>query len=222
MYITSYPPELKRQLIPLLRDSMHSLAPSDRDEMGIPSYLHRCHAMRWVYWQRLNLALRMAGSCTGTVVDFGCGSGVLLPVLARQAKQVLGIDERLQLSRTVTAHFDLANVELAEAGLSIPVGHKSVDLILALDVLEHLGDIGIVLAEFHRVLSPSGKLVISGPTENFVYRLGRRLAGFSGEYHKRSVYAVLDCAADYFCIRSIRRLFAICPFFLVAQCQKSD
>ena len=59
----------------------------------------------------------------------------------------------------------------------------SVDAIVAAEVLEHVEPLAPVLARFHTWLRPGGQLLVSLPTENRLYRLGRRLAGFSGHYH---------------------------------------
>jgi len=56
-------------------------------------------------------------------------------------------------------------------------------------VLEHVRDLQGTLAALLRLLKACGQMIISGPTENAVYRLGRKLAGpeFSGDYHERRV-----------------------------------
>jgi trans-aconitate methyltransferase len=66
------------------------------------------------------------------------------------------------------------------------------DLITALDVLEHVQDLPRTLEALLRLLSPAGTLVVSGPTENVLYRIGRRLAGseYSGDYHERGIGVV--------------------------------
>ena len=46
----------------------------------------------------------------------------------------------------------------------------SVDLVLATDVLEHIKHLPEVLSEFRRLLKPTGTLIISIPTEGFLYR----------------------------------------------------
>ena len=38
-----------------------------------------------------------------------------------------------------------------------------------------------------QALPDNGVLVITGPTENFMYRFGRKLAGFSGHYHHTTI-----------------------------------
>ncbi len=213
-----YPPQAKTRLIPLLQESARTLPQEFVDEMGLPSYLHRNLAMRWVYWRRLDIALQMLPPQVGTALDFGCGPGVLLPILSTYARRVFAIDQHLEITHKVTATFGLSNVELIKAAAHLPMEPKSVDLIIALDVLEHVEDIAGVLSEFRRILSPAGQVIISGPTENALYKLGRRLAGFSGVYHHRTIYDVIDETKRVFQIRRIAKLFTLYPFFLVALC----
>jgi len=39
------------------------------------------------------------------------------------------------------------------------------------------------MQSFHRCLKPGGSLLVSLPTEGWIYRVGRRLAGFDGHHH---------------------------------------
>ena len=79
-------------------------------------------------------------------------------------------------------------LELAEVESTIEAG--SLDYVVATDVLEHVPDLGSCIATFARLLRPAGLLVMSGPTETALYRLGRLLAGFAGKehYHHTDVF----------------------------------
>ena len=61
----------------------------------------------------------------------------------------------------------------------------SLDLIIAQESMEHLDDPQAYVMLFRRKLKPDGRLIMSAPTENMVYRLGRLVAGFGGKggYH---------------------------------------
>jgi len=50
-------------------------------------------------------------------------------------------------------------------------------------VLEHVEPVEDALELFKTWLKRDGALLVSLPTENRLYRLGRRLAGFKGHYH---------------------------------------
>ncbi len=56
---------------------------------------------------------------------------------------------------------------LLSGGPGVPLADKSVDLILLMDVLEHVREPGPILIELRRLLSNGGRLIISLP---FIYR----------------------------------------------------
>jgi predicted TPR repeat methyltransferase len=170
-----------------------ALGAAERDEMAIPSYLHSNPLMRWMAWKRVEvLAKRMnrlfaerpAPADSRVVMDFGCGTGVLFREAGRHADQIFGIDLVLDAARLLVDEMGLENVTLlspAEAEQRIP--ENMVDLVVAAEVLEHLDDLEETLRFFSSRLRPDGRLLISVPTENLLYRLGRKLAGFRGDYH---------------------------------------
>jgi hypothetical protein len=57
--------------------------------------------------------------------------------------------------------------------------------------------------------------VISGPTENFLYRLGRALAGpeYSGSYHERGISEVRMQLAERMQVIPIATLYWSFPLF---------
>ncbi len=216
----AYPRRLRAEVCAFLRELVNEIPPQERDEMGVPSYLHRNPAMRWLYWRRLDVALRLAGSDLGTVLDFGCGPGMLLPLLAARANRVLAVDDHLEVARRLADRFACPNVSLAPSESVAAMPPASADLILALDVLEHVPDLPATVAQLCRILVPGGRLLVSGSTENLLYRCGRRLAGFSGCYHRRSVYTVLEAIRPHLQISRSVTLPRACPLFILAACTK--
>jgi predicted TPR repeat methyltransferase len=167
------------------------LSRDDRDEMAIPSYLHPNPALRWMAWRRVTViadhlarvAKRNAGGST-TIMDFGCGTGVLLETCRQHADQVYGVDLVLDSARLLVSEWKLDHITLLhppEATAQVAPG--SLDVIVAAEVLEHVEPLEPTLEQFRTWLKPGGTLLVSLPTENALYRLGRRLAGFSGHYH---------------------------------------
>jgi 2-polyprenyl-3-methyl-5-hydroxy-6-metoxy-1,4-benzoquinol methylase len=166
------------------------LSREDRDEMAIPSYLHRNPALRWMAWRRVEVIARhlakavKAGERGTAVMDYGCGTGVLLEECSRAADRVWGVDLVLDSARLLVREWGLERVTLLtppEAAAQVPDG--SLDAIVAAEVLEHIEPLEPALDQFHRWLKPGGRLLVSLPTENRLYQLGRKLAGFSGHYH---------------------------------------
>jgi len=199
----------------LLRRMGERLAAADRDEMAIPSYLHRNPLLRWMSWRRIEVTARRI-ACRDpecTIMDFGCGTGVLFDAACRVARRVYGVDQVLAAAEMLVEAWGLDKVVLLapdEATTQIEPG--SVDLIVAAEVLEHIDPLAPTLDFFRERLAPRGRLLTSMPTENALYRFGRRLAGFHGEYHHhdaRSIDAELRKAG--FVRRHIERVPAPGP-----------
>lgn len=165
--------------------------------MAIPSYLHSNPALRWMAWRRLEVVVtamkRLAPpTSSGSVaLDFGCGSGVLFRDTLACFGRVVGVDLVLTAARAMVSELGLKDVSLytpTEADAAVPAG--SVDLLIAAEVLEHVDDLPPTLTQFKTWLKPNGRLLVSLPTENALYRLGRRLAGFSGHYHHSNAASI--------------------------------
>ena len=82
----------------------------------------------------------------------------------------------------------------------------SFDVILCLDVLEHVDDLGRHIERFRRLLRTDGVLVLSGPTESLFYRIGRAICGFKGDYHVRNVYDIESLLSDQFSMKTRKKL----------------
>ena len=100
------------------------------------------------------------------VLDFGCGEGPLSLYLARicQPKSILGVD----IDAHAIERANLALTRLGDAAVSfklsdtdrLPAADNSMDTILAFDCMEHVMQPENILAEWHRVLRPGGKVLI--------------------------------------------------------------
>lgn len=197
---------MKRVPEPLLRVIASRLSDDDRAEMALPSYLHANPALRFMAWRRVEVIAERATSflrgrpAPRTALDYGCGSGILFPELLGCVEQLYGVDLVLAGAEIVTTELELDRVTLLEPGELDTVRAGTVDAIVAMEVLEHVDDVAEVLHSFRRLLAPSGKLLVSLPTENALYRLGRRLAGFSGHYHHANARTV-DAAIRAFGFR---------------------
>jgi len=159
---------------------------ADIEETCIPSYLHPNPLAAGVAWMRLFAAVRLLRrfAPAGAVLDFGAAAGELAHLLpADRAYEFVEIDGRMAaaLDRAVP----WAVQRQAEA---LPLGHYAA--ICALDSLEHNDDVGAIVEQLRPALRADGVLILSGPTENALYRLGRRVAGFSGAYHKTNIYEI--------------------------------
>ncbi|MCP5366370.1 MAG: methyltransferase domain-containing protein [Hyphomicrobiales bacterium] len=188
------------------------------EESCVPSYVHGNLAAAAVSWWRLILAARLfraqaarLGVAPGPVLDFGAASGELSHFLGPGVPYHF-VEQDDLLAGALAAFVPGARREDAAA---LPPGRFAA--VFALDSLEHNDDVGALLDLLRDTLRADGLLVLSGPTENALYRLGRRLAGFSGHYHTTTIGDIERLTAQRF-TREARRLvpLALLPLFSVS------
>jgi 2-polyprenyl-3-methyl-5-hydroxy-6-metoxy-1,4-benzoquinol methylase len=192
------------------------------DEAGFPAYSHPNPLINWLFWQRLHTAMSYIEKQAPyeNVLDFGCGSGVMLAFLAQHSQHVTAMDIDLVPLERVKKHIPLGeNVVVLDANQTAisQLSPKSFDLINALDVLEHVDDLPRTLSGLLSLLKPGGQLVVSGPTENILYKMGRKFAGpeYSGEYHERGIAEIKRELARLADVQQIATLYWPIPLFEV-------
>jgi 2-polyprenyl-3-methyl-5-hydroxy-6-metoxy-1,4-benzoquinol methylase len=196
------------------------------DEAAFPAYSHPNPVINWLFWQRLRTAMDHIEKSAPfeKVLDFGCGSGVMLPFLAQHSKEVIAMDIDLLPLERVKKYIPLAaNVTVLDA-MQTPIAQlpaKSFDIINALDVLEHVDDLPRTLSDLLCLLKPGGQLVVSGPTENILYKLGRKMAGpeYSGDYHERGIAEIKRDLSKLATVTHIATLYQPLPLFDVFTAQ---
>ena len=190
------------------------------DEAGFPAYSHRNPLINWLFWQRLRVVMNYVEreAPYEHVLDFGCGSGVMLPFLCKISTRVtaMGID-LLPFEHVSRQQAFPANLEVHDARevtlKDLP--KASFDVIVATDVLEHVDDLLGTLVDMGALLRPAGQIIVSGPTENIFYKIGRALAGpeYSGDYHERGILEVRKILAEQMKVIHIATLYWPVPLF---------
>ena len=99
-----------------------------------------------------------------SVLDVGCGGGLLCEPLARLGATVTGLDASAPAIKTAQEH-------AGQSGLKIPYicdsiehlaqDHKKYDVITALEILEHVAAIGSFLDSVATLLKPDGIVILS-------------------------------------------------------------
>lgn len=112
------------------------------------------------------------------ILDLGCGTGILMTELERYA-DVTGVDFSEQ-AVNFSRERGLRNVSLGDA-TKISFAGESFDIVLALDVLEHIKDDSKAISEIRRVLKPGGKTIIFVPTFKILWSVTDELS----EHHRR-------------------------------------
>jgi 2-polyprenyl-6-hydroxyphenyl methylase/3-demethylubiquinone-9 3-methyltransferase len=139
------------------------------DPKGKMAPLHRINPLRLGFirdaaCRKFDRNARRLGCLGGLrVLDIGCGAGLLCEPLARLGANVTGIDP----SETNIA---AAKLHAGRGGLLIDYRCMSVedidprerfDLVLAMEVVEHVTDVGAFLEHCTALLKPSGLMVVS-------------------------------------------------------------
>ena len=164
------------------------------EESCVPSYAHKNPLAAWTAWSRLTAAARLYEKFApeGPVLDFGSATGELRQVLKPRGDYHF-VEQNDVLVKGLQRNFPEAKRVDGDA-----LGEGRFAAVFALDSLEHNEEIGPILAAIARSLRPDGVFILSGPTENVLYRLGRRLAGFDGHYHVQTIYDIeRQAGADF-------------------------
>lgn len=128
----------------------------------------------------------IVGDWTGRrVLDLGCGGGFMAEELARRGAIVSGVDPSEAAIAAARRHCEATGLSIAYVagrGESLPFPDGAFDVVVCVDVLEHVPDLDRVVAEIRRVLRPSGWLLFDTinrtPLASFVMvTIGERLTG---------------------------------------------
>ncbi len=115
------------------------------------------------------------------ILDLGCGEGVLVEKYGKQGYDIVGLDYNYSSPRILRGSI-----------LNIPFSDSSFDLVLCLDVIEHLhvDEQDEAFGEVRRILKPNGTAVFALPNlAHFLSRItfllgGRLIRTSSVERHK--------------------------------------
>jgi SAM-dependent methyltransferase len=156
----------------------------------------------------LECVLRRFVKRSRKAVDAGCGSGHNMQLLSRYSDWVMGFDRSTVALELAASH----GLPIACAdGEAIPLADSSVDLISALDVLEHMDDDMGALNEFHRVLEPGGFLLLAVPAYRFLWSEHDEALMHRRRYVASELHVKLTCSGFRVLKRSYAVFFAFFP-----------
>ena len=97
-----------------------------------------------------------------TVMDFGCGTGILGLSLINNVKKVIFLDSSKGMIKQVQRGIlekKVLNYEIIEGDINIYKGDR-IDLILVANVFHHIEDINSVINKFSKILRKRGKALV--------------------------------------------------------------
>ena len=93
------------------------------------------------------------------VLDLGCAGGFMAEAMAARGANVTGIDPAAEAIAAARSHARAGGLHIGYdigVGEELPYCDATFDAVICVDVLEHVRDLGRVLAEVARVLRPGG------------------------------------------------------------------
>jgi len=93
------------------------------------------------------------------VIDIGCGGGFMAEALAKRSAHVVGIDPSEGAVRAARIHAAAHNLSIDYAtgqAEYLEFGDKSFDIVVCVDVLEHVESLEKTIQQIARILKPGG------------------------------------------------------------------
>jgi len=148
------------------------------DPKGSSAMLHKLNPVRLEYirdaidrhWQCNSLSIKpLAGK---SALDVGCGAGLLCEPLARLGAEVTGVDAAAENVEAAAIHAEGAGLDIrymaGEVG-ALDIGQF--DLVTSMEVIEHVADKPLFIAQLAERLAPGGLMVLSTPNRSVRSRL---------------------------------------------------
>lgn len=153
-----------------------------------------------------------------TVLDYGCGTGFLIPHLLRLNLKVTGIDYSEKSIASVNEKFrDKKNFEGAFLVNNLINKNQKFDAIIVVEVVEHLTDefLGKEINNIKKLLEPNGIVIFTTPNEEnlensrifcpqceHVFHRWQHVRNWSSKslapYMKKHGFKIIDCYATDF------------------------
>jgi 2-polyprenyl-6-hydroxyphenyl methylase/3-demethylubiquinone-9 3-methyltransferase len=104
-----------------------------------------------------------------TVLDIGCGAGILTNALSKVGHTVYGIDLSPSSLEVAKKHDATKKVSYQVANAyALPCEEETFDVVCAMDVLEHVEEPNLLISEASRVLKPGGLFFFHTFNRNFL------------------------------------------------------
>ena len=99
-----------------------------------------------------------------SVLDVGCGGGLIAEPMARLGAHVTGIDASERNIGTARAHADEVGIDIdyrATTAEALAAEDARFDVVLTLEVVEHVADVDLFLAACAQMVRPGGMMAVA-------------------------------------------------------------
>jgi len=141
------------------------------------------------------IARRFQDSVRGTVLELGCGAGMVLEHYLPRCDKVVAVDVNPELLRTLAARFAGGKVDARQADLRgdwRELADVRADVAVALDVVEHFEDDDAFVEKLKARLAPGGTAVIKVPAQSRLYGAMDKASGHWRRYDAASLRALFE------------------------------
>jgi len=145
------------------------------DPKGKMAPLHKINPLRLAYirdaaCRKFDRNARSLSCLSGLrILDIGCGAGLLCEPFTRLGAQVIGIDPSATNIAAARLHADKGHLSIDYRCTTVEEMdlRERFDVVLAMEVIEHVTDVGAFLARCAAMVKPGGLMVVSTLNRNW-------------------------------------------------------
>ena len=139
------------------------------DPSGKMAPLHKINPLRLTYIRdaaarKFERNVKSLNCLSGLrILDIGCGAGLLCEPLTRLGAQVIGVDASASNIAVAKLHAEKGHLSIDYRCTTVEQMdvRERFDVVLAMEVVEHVSDVGLFLSRCAAMLKPGGLMVVS-------------------------------------------------------------
>jgi 2-polyprenyl-6-hydroxyphenyl methylase/3-demethylubiquinone-9 3-methyltransferase len=140
------------------------------DPRGKMGMLHRFNPVRLAFikeaaCRQFGRSAKALDALAGLrILDIGCGAGILSEPLARLGAQVVGADPSAANIAAAKLHAEQAGLSIdyrATAAAALADDGERFDIVLAMEVVEHVADLGLFVRRCAEMVKPGGIMLVA-------------------------------------------------------------
>jgi 2-polyprenyl-6-hydroxyphenyl methylase / 3-demethylubiquinone-9 3-methyltransferase len=145
------------------------------DPNGKMAPLHKINPLRLSYirdaaCRKFERNIKSLSCLSGLrILDIGCGAGLLCEPFTRLGAQVIGVDPSATNIAAARLHADKGHLSIDYRCTTVEQMdvRERFDIVLAMEVVEHVADVGMFLNRCAAMLKPGGMMVVSTLNRNW-------------------------------------------------------